>query len=132
MKATAEQIGNSTKERVFLNGVVYLKSVEIGRWNYIAQIRYEGEEFFRTGKSATRAAAEKWSPGVPGATFPIQPESAIRDHYNHIWPTMEDYKRDLREFKARPGVQKKRHRSGLTYYVQPLVIAERRVFKIER
>lgn len=65
MRATAERIGNSSKERILIDGEVFLKSVDIGRWNYIAQVTaqsHHGGTWTTTGKSATRDAASKWTP----------------------------------------------------------------------
>jgi len=60
MRATAERIGKSQKERILIDGEVFLKSVSVGRWSYIVVIKTANNESI--GKSATKENAEKWQP----------------------------------------------------------------------
>jgi hypothetical protein len=64
MKATANQIGNSKKERVEVDGKVFLQSVNVGRWTHVVRVVITGglNAGTYTGKSASAEAAAKWIP----------------------------------------------------------------------
>lgn len=65
MKALATKIGKSQKESITVDGMEHLKSVKIGRWNFIARVSYtnwNGWLCVHEGHSASKAAAEKWLP----------------------------------------------------------------------
>lgn len=98
MKATAHQIGNSKKERILLDGEEFLKSVNIGRWNYIVVITEKESGRTHYGKSATRENALKWVP------FPMYVE-----YYNlpTISPNGYNYREEFKKAVAR-GVPVKR------------------------
>lgn len=101
MKATATRIGNSSKESIHLDGEEHLKSVKIGRWNYLVVVTVteevdgyslrKGAKF--VGHSATLKAASKWKPfdmtiestisyhGRPGGSMPKAEIEAFRAKY---------------------------------------------------
>jgi len=61
MKAVAIRIGQSGKERIEVDGTVYLKSVPVGKWNYISRIEVDrGADIF-TFYARHRTEANAWA-----------------------------------------------------------------------
>ena len=90
MKATAVRIGNSSKEQILIDGEVFLKSVDIGRWNYVAKVvaeSYTGGTWTTKGKSATLDAAHKWVPSTMfySRTIPKTTASAEDIAHYRLW-----------------------------------------------
>jgi hypothetical protein len=70
-------ISKGTKEQILVDGEVFLKSVAVGRWNYIVRISYtdtNGNHKEFDGKSATKENAEKWQPWELGENYLEVPE----------------------------------------------------------
>lgn len=117
MKATAKQIGNSQKERIEVDGRVHLKSVNIGRWNYIVLLRYYNDftdmwsDWFE-GHSATREAAEKWQP------FPMTTEIDLCEPRRHPRDDDDYWAVQLERHECRKRQAKKLHAMGIGEYAR--------------
>ena len=59
MRAIAERIGKSKKERVIVDGEVFLKSVDIGKWSHVGKVTYDGNDNGFILKSSTEEGINK-------------------------------------------------------------------------
>ena len=131
MKIEGKKIGNSKKEQVEINGSVFLKSVEIGRWNYIPVITVKPSIFWNSeirteiGKSATRKAAEKW--------FPFQMSIDVYKFkhigYDDNGKSIKEKNENFNEAVKSGGKVIRKH--GVTFCRVPLEYT-RKIHKIER
>jgi len=132
--AKAVRIGNSKKESIVVNDEVFVKSTDIGKWNYIVEVSFlwtDGSPCTDTGKSATLEAANNWTN-----------MAMIHDHYWPIkndWAWMKGEERDAEVKKAialfnkaaENGATEKRNKFGRRF-VRETIPFTRTVTKIER
>ena len=60
MKATAIKIPQTEKERIDIDGATAIKSAVLGRWNFVAIVKYDGNMQKGTVlKSETKAGIER-------------------------------------------------------------------------
>jgi len=133
MKAVAQRIGNSKNESILIDGEVFLKSVAIGRWDYIVVIDVEDEYFYAggerfIGKSGSLQAAEKWVP------FPMVRSIEL---HGHLSPeSLKERRAEIAKFKdmgrgSMGRARRNRFGGGHPVYSVPFNFS-RRVIKIER
>lgn len=127
MKVTAEKIGNGSKERILIDGEVFIKSTAADRWNYIVEVEvmdgYNKGTFI--GKSATRETAEKWQP------FQM---SIDHIHPMHVRPELrEEYAASYKKALQDGAVEANARYNGFSQKVARMALTfTRKVYKIER
>lgn len=114
-----------SKERIEIDGEVFLKAAPAGRWNYIVEIElleatsYAKPGTVYIGKSGDRAAAEKWTPHALNLEESVHPRVS----------KAADYER-FEELKKMPGARVS-SRNGVRKVTVPRAYT-RRIHKIER
>jgi len=122
-RAIAKQIGNSSKEQIIVDGEVFLKSVGIGRWNYVVEVTLStGEKWI--GKSATLKAAGSWTPFPMFYEVCAAAKSDSQERKDQVRQRIADY-------TAKYGEPVRKNLNGWPVYRWPLQYT-RKVTKIER
>lgn len=107
MKATAQRIGNSKKEQILIDGEVFLKSVAIGRWNWISATTVKddrGESNVIYTKHATRQAAERFTPSDYVSCSYVKPDMKCR-YYSQNPAAFEPDMAEYNDIASRPGAR---------------------------
>ena len=123
MKVTAEKIGNSQKERILIDNEVFLKSVAVGKWNYITVIKSDDLTMDYIGKSATIASAEKWQP--------FSMEHSIEIAFATYLAPAEKIERFKQKYPKCKKVNRRRQGFKVACLVAPMEY-KREVYKVER